>query len=270
MKDAGKMDNEDSQADDHASQVDEGVERRGKGPQNHRTVDRVTQIVEEVVYHPGLTFAELARALDAPKSSVYGFLQGLLAKGWLYEQNRRFYLGPAVYGLTLASGRMRADLVSHEDMAKLHSETGITVFLGVRAGHDIISIAEFGSHAIADFEARSSIRRTLIGTAAGKALLTTMPQAEVEAYLRTRPPADADRVATYLAEYQTIRRTRIATNLRLGGTRFAIAACIRDGAGDAVAAVTLVGPTEELQPREEELGALLLKRIDSWSRKRQR
>ena len=32
-------------------------------PQPHRTVDRVTRILEEVVYKPGMTFAELVRAL---------------------------------------------------------------------------------------------------------------------------------------------------------------------------------------------------------------
>jgi CRP-like cAMP-binding protein len=36
------------------------------------------RILEEVVYKPGLTFAELARALNAPKSSVHGFIRGLL------------------------------------------------------------------------------------------------------------------------------------------------------------------------------------------------
>ena len=57
-------------------------ERPARVPMNHRTVDRVTRILEEVVYMPGMTFAELARALDAPKSSVHGFLSGLLAQGW--------------------------------------------------------------------------------------------------------------------------------------------------------------------------------------------
>jgi DNA-binding IclR family transcriptional regulator len=85
------------------------VVRPARVPQNHRTVDRVTRILEQVVYNPGMTFAELARALDAPKSSVHGFVQGLLANGWLYETNRRFYLGPAVYALTLARGHIRQD-----------------------------------------------------------------------------------------------------------------------------------------------------------------
>jgi DNA-binding IclR family transcriptional regulator len=71
-------------------------------------VERATPILETVVYRPGITLAALARALEAPKSSVHGFVRGLLAEGWLYEQDHRFYLGPAVYGLALASGHIRA------------------------------------------------------------------------------------------------------------------------------------------------------------------
>ena len=244
-----------------------GSPRKVRKTTNHRTVDRVTQIVEEVVFNPGMTFAELARALGAPKSSVYGFIQGLRAKGWLYEQDRRFYLGPAVHGLTLASGHLRAGLVSHEDMAQLNRDTGVTAFLGVRAGDNLISIAEAGSDAIVDFEARSKIRRTLIATAAGKVLLAMLPPAEVEAYLRTRGETEQEMVTSFLNEYQEIRKTGLATNYRLSGTRFAIAACVRDKSREVVAAVTLVGRTEDVEPRVKELSALLLKRVESWSRK---
>ena len=134
-----------------------------RAPQNHRTVDRVTRILEEVVYSPGLTFAELVRALDAPKSSVHGFIRGLLAKGWLHQEQHRFYLGPAVYGLTLASGHIRAGLVTQQDLAALHDETNLPAYLGVQAGDHLIYVAEAGSDAIGRFDAQSNIRRTLSG-----------------------------------------------------------------------------------------------------------
>src|SRR5688572_15189930 len=92
------------------------AERSQREPQNHRTIDRVTRILEEVVYTPGITFSELVRALGASKSSVHGCIRGLLTKGWLYEEQRGFYLGPAVYGLTLASGRSRAGQVTYEEL----------------------------------------------------------------------------------------------------------------------------------------------------------
>src|SRR2546422_6851686 len=99
-------------------------------PPHHRTVDRITGILETVVYRPGITFSELARALDAPKGSVHGLISGLLATGWLYEEEHRFHLGPAVYALMLAGGHIRAGLVTHADLALLHEQTGAAVFLG--------------------------------------------------------------------------------------------------------------------------------------------
>ena len=129
--------------------------------ENHRTVDRVTRILEEVVYNPGMTLAELTRALDAPKSSVHGFVHGLLAKGWLYEANRGFYLGPALYGLTLVSGYLHAGLVSRADLEALNKKSGLAVFLGVPANEYLIYVATVGDDPVAGYDARSNIRRTL-------------------------------------------------------------------------------------------------------------
>lgn len=239
--------------------------RSARVPQNHRTVDRVTRILEEVVYKPGMTFAELARALDAPKSSVHGFLSGLLAKGWLYEQDHRFFLGPAVYGLTLASGHIRAGLVTHADLAALHKATGVAVFLGVQAGDHLIYVAEAGIDAVAGFEARTNIRRTVLATAGGKALLAQRPDAEREAYLRRRNSEEAEHVEHFLNEFEQIRKSRIATNVRMAGSRFAIGATVKNQVGEAVAAITLVGPTAQVQPRVKKLSDVLLKHVDSWA-----
>jgi DNA-binding IclR family transcriptional regulator len=232
--------------------------RPGREPQMHRTVDRVTQILEEVVYHPGMTFAEVARALGAPKSSVYGFIQGLLAKGWLYEDDRRFYLGPAVYGLTIASGHIRAGMVTQEDLTALHEAARVAVFLGVQAGDHLIYIGEAGGDAISGIEARSSIRRTLLGTAGGRALLAAWPAEELRTFLSRRGPDEAEEVETFLGQYEQIRQTRIATNIRLAGTRFALGTTVRDKSGAAVASITLVGRTQDLQPRAKKLGDTLL------------
>jgi DNA-binding IclR family transcriptional regulator len=205
--------------------------------------------------------------LNAPKSSVHGFIRGLLAKGWLYEADHRFYLGPAVYGLTLASGHIRAGLVTHADLVALHEETGLAAFLGVQAGDHLIYVAEAGSDAIASFEARSNIRRTLLVTAGGKALLAARSDAEREAYLRRRGVDEADLVDTFLSEHEEIRRTRIATNIRLSGTRFAIATAVHNQSGEAVAAITLLGPTSDVQPRVKALGKMLIRHVDSWSQR---
>jgi DNA-binding IclR family transcriptional regulator len=235
-----------------------------RAPQHHRTVDRVTRILEEVVYNPGMTFAELVRALDAAKSSVHGFIRGLLANGWLYEAQGRYYLGPAAYSLTLASGHIRAGLVTHADLAALHEETGVAVFLGVQAGDHLMYIAEAGSDSITGFEARSNIRRPMLATAGGKALLVARSDGVCESYLRRQWATEADLVDLFLVEYAEIKTTRIATNLRRGSTRFGIATVVHDPSGEAVASVTLVGPTAEVQPRVKELAKRLIRHVDAW------
>ena len=63
---------------------------------------------------------------------------------------------------------------------------GLAAFLGVQAGDHLIYIAEAGSDHVAGFEARSNIRRTLLVTAGGKALLAARSEAERESYLRRR------------------------------------------------------------------------------------
>lgn len=245
---------------------DSALAEQGKrDPQNHRTVDRVTRILEEVVYHPGMTFGELVRVLDYPKSSVHGFVQGLLAKGWLYEDRNRFYLGPAIYGLTLASGHVRADFVTYADLLALHEATGLAVFLGVQAGDHLIYIAEAGIDPVEGFAARTNIRRTLLMTAAGKALLAEQADADRLSYLRRRGAAEREMVDHFLGEIEEIRTTRIATN-RIN-KRFAISTCVRNLAGTAVAAVTLVGAEQTVKPNVEELSKTLLKAVGAWSKR---
>lgn len=238
------------------------------GPKNHRTIDRVTQILEEVVYHPGIGFAELARSLGAAKSSVHGFIRGLQAKGWLYEVDRRFYLGPAIYGLTLASGHIRAGQVSQADLDALHKDTGMTVFLGVEAGEHLIYIGESGTDALTGFAARSNIRRQLINTAGGKALLAVKADADRDSYLRRLQTVDGEAVSEFLAEFAEIRKTGVARNFRHHGAQIAFASVVRNQAGDSVAVAVLVGQTVEVEPREDKVRKALLKHVASWTRRK--
>lgn len=242
-------------------------EELDRGPHNHRTIDRVTQILEQVVYNPGMTFAELSRALEAPKSSVHGFIRGLLAAGWLHQDSNRFYLGPALYGLTLVGGHLRAGSVTDSDLHELHDATGVTVFLGVTAGDSLIYVSEVGAELLAGFAARTNIRRNLLKTAGGKALLAEWPAEQRESYLRRRGRETPQDLEEFLGEFDDIRQTRIARNFLHNGTRFGLATVVHDKSGNAVAEVTLVGRSDAMLPREKKLKTLLLKHVDRWERR---
>lgn len=230
-------------------------------PANHRTVDRVTQIVEEVVAQPGISFSEIARSLGAAKSSVHGFLKGLVARGWLLERDGGFYVGPAVYALTLASGSIRAGAISFDDLRLLHERTGAAAFLGVRAGDSLVYVAEIGNDPQTGFAVQTDIRRPLLRTAGGKALLAEMPLIDMNAFLRRRPAEEAADVDKFLSEYSQIKESRLARNLTKSGTWMAIATAIRDRNSEAVGAVILVGHRDDIEPRANEIGTTLLTNV---------
>jgi DNA-binding IclR family transcriptional regulator len=102
-------------------------------------------------------------------------------------------------------------------------------------------------------------------TAAGKALLAEQADADRLSYLRRRDADEREMVDHFLGEIEEIRTTRIATN-RIN-KRFAIATCVRNLAGTAVAAVTLVGAEQVVKPNVEELRKTLLKAVGAWSKR---
>jgi DNA-binding IclR family transcriptional regulator len=250
--------------------VPERARKVRQEPKNHRTIDRVTEILEHVAYNPGITFSELSRKMDAAKSSVHGFVSGLLAKGWLYQHDDGLYTGPTVYGLILANDHHRVGFVSFEDLRALHKETGATVFLGTQAGNDLIYIAEVGHDPVLGFEGQAEVRRDLLKTAGGKALLAAQPAEDCSRFLRRRSAEageTADDVQKFVTEVSEIRRTGFAFNFRPNANRYAIATVVRSSGPGALAAVTLVGPNEEMRPRQEELCAALSKHVKRWTAK---
>jgi len=229
-----------------------------RGPQTHRTVDRVTQIVEEVTYNPGLTFSELARAVGAPKSSVYGFVRGLCTTGWLYEADHKFYLGPALLGLTLASGHLRAGAVSQADLDALHEATHATVFLGVQAGDHLIYVGVAGTDELTGFAARTNIRRDLLATAGGRVLLAHASDRDRDGYLRRRNVDAPELVSRFLRDLRGILASGVAENTRHDGAQFALAAVVRNQFGEVAGELTLVGRADDLVPRKEQLREVLV------------
>lgn len=238
---------------------------------NHRTIDRVVQILEAVVHRPGTTFGELSRSLDMPKSTLHGFLNGLLANGWVYEQQDgsqyRLFLGPGVYGLILNSGQIRAGMVSNGDLYELQAKIKAEVYLGVQVGDQLIYVAEAGADPIAGFHPRHFIRRELLQSAGGKALLSAHSEPWLTDFLRKRPSTASDVISDFLSEVREIRATRIAKNYTQNRTRYALASPLRDSTGKAIASLTVVGSVEDILPRENDIIAQMLGHIDQWQRR---
>jgi DNA-binding IclR family transcriptional regulator len=180
----------------------------------HRTVDRVTGILETVSLSPrGVTLAELAIAMDAAKTSIQELTNGLLARGYLIEEERRFHLGPGPFILASRANKLAALSLDHEIVAELGKALGCTVLVGVRVGDAMIFTDYAGQESPSlTFAARTHARRPLYTSAAGKILLANVPDDEMHRLLDVAGPEHAGDVRQFLAELPEIRSRQLAFN----------------------------------------------------------
>lgn len=171
-------------------------------------------ILETVSLSPrGVTLAELAAALDAAKSSVQELTNGLLARGYLIEEERRFHLGPGPFILAARANKLAALSLDHQFVAELREVLGCTIFVGVRVGDAVVFTDYAGEESPSlTFVARTHARRPLYTTAAGKTLLANVPDDEMYRLLDLAGPEQAAAVRQFLAELPEIRSRRLAYN----------------------------------------------------------
>ena len=229
----------------------------------HRTVDRVTDILEAVSLSPrGVSLTELATALHAAKSSVQELTNGLLARGYLIEDERRFHLGPGPFILAARANRLAALSLDHHFVAELGTVLGCTVLVGVRVGDAIVFTDHWGEESPSlTFVARTHARRPLYTSAAGKTLLANVSDDEMNRLLDLAGPEQAAAVRQFLAELPDIRARRLAFNRGVTlGDAFAVATPLLTPDGSLIAAVTAAVDASEAD-RLDDIGEELKKAV---------
>lgn len=166
-------------------------------------------VLQAVADAPGpLSMVDLVRASGYPRGTVYRIVAALAQQGLIAEASGvggraapdpgavsagmkagatvRYGLGPRL--LQLASRAwsqldLRAALA--DDLQALRDETGETVHLSVPAGHEMIYIDKLESQGPVRMASRVGGRLALHCTAAGKAYLAALPDAQAEALVAT-------------------------------------------------------------------------------------
>src|SRR6185312_9054190 len=229
----------------------------------HRTVDRVIEILETVSLSPrGVTLAELAAALDAAKSSVQELTNGLLARGYLIEEDRRFHLGPGPFILAARANKLAALSLDHQFVAELGEVLGCTVLVGVRVGDAIVFTDLVGEESPSlTFVARTHARRPLSTSAGGKTLLASDPDGDMNRLLDLAGPEQAGEVRRFLTGLPEIRSRRLAFNRGVTLTdAFAVATPLLAPDGSLSAAISAAVDASEAD-RLDEIGEQLKKAI---------
>jgi DNA-binding IclR family transcriptional regulator len=234
-------------------------------PKHHRTVDRVTAILELVARSPhGLTLKQLATALEAPNSSILQLISGLVVRGYLSEDGKVYTLGPGAILLAHIARTPPVQRVPHSYLTAIHEESGLSVHLSVRLGDSHVAIDQVGLASKLDFLAWDGIRRPLLKTASGKIILANLVDVELHRLLKEAQTDSPEDVETFLVELPAIRAKGLAFNL--GQTEkdvFSVAAAARAKDGTFIGAVSLSGPPE-IRGELDDIGELLLTRVNDW------
>jgi DNA-binding IclR family transcriptional regulator len=236
---------------------------------HHRAVDRIAEILEAVVTErAGLTLTQLALRLDAPVSSVQKLVNGLVAVGYLEEDDKRFRLGAAPYLLAMRSGQRLVSTVGHGDLVDLHQRSGLSAVLAVRTGDTSVYADWAGTDDPFNYLTVQQLRTPLPDTAVGRILLAFMPDRERHELVAARFPDRSDALAL-LTELSSVREagyTMGDSGPMLRGIASVAAPVWEQGL--VVGAVALAGPHDKAVDRLPELVDLLLDALHKFSRRR--
>jgi DNA-binding IclR family transcriptional regulator len=229
---------------------------RDSAGREHRTVTRVTTILEAAAAHPdGVKLTALSTLLDAPKSSVHGLVSGLLATGYLVDRDGAYVLGPAVSLLPQPS-KPSVLANAHRSLETLATQCNETSTLSLLVGGSVayVDIVE-STHSIR-YSAPLRVRRPLYPTSSGKCFLAHMTAGQRNSYLN-ETISDAAALGTIQDELDCVRRDGVAYNR--GETVpdvFAVASpvLVRNR---AVACLSIAGPRQRMEGAIESLAGVV-------------
>jgi len=222
----------------------------------HRTVSRVTAILEAVSARGPLRVYELSAELDAPNTSVFGLVKGLVATGYLVEDQDGYRLGPAV-GALLLPARPDLETATKSAMEELRDTFAETAMVGVAVGDSLLYVASAESPQRIRYSAPMQLRRPLYPPSAGKVILAHRSEKRRQRYLASLD-LDASRLEAAMAELDLVRTSGVAFNR--GETLPDVSAAARPilSGGEVVGALAVAGPTPRIEPRLEEIAEALV------------
>lgn len=231
----------------------------------HRTVARVMAILELVLGSEdrGMRLGDLATAIQAPKSSVHVLAKGLVAEGYLREFDGRYFTGPAVFSLHLASSTSVTALYRHT-LESLSRQWDETAMLATLVGDTLVYVDAVEPNAFIRAAPQLNQRFALWPRSAGKCFLAFMDDRRLQSYLkRHHGAAEHEAMRSELAH---VRETRIGVNVgESPAGHIGIATPIIHGMGPPAIALAVAGPGPRMQDKVDDVAASLLSAAEQLS-----
>lgn len=231
----------------------DAASRHGSLHEPVKSADRSLALLELLAARAeGVTFGEITAALALPRSSAHGLLQTLIARGYVEqtdptaERDRRYRLGLRLAELSAGYYRGHGALAhARAAVGQLAARTGETCHLVVLDGTEAVYLhAEEASHDVR-LAPPAGRRRPAHLTAAGKALLAGLDDAEVRR--RFAGAIDAAELEGLLRELDETRKVGHAHDVEqaVAGVH-CVAAPVVDASGAHAAALSISVPTPRL------------------------
>lgn len=256
------------------SRPEAGLKRAGAGATRERSLDRMAQVLDFLhAYQRPIGTAELARSIDAPRSTVYNLVRSLLDLGILETagEDGRVFFGQKLYlwGLDymrenplVRRGREAVDRISHE--------TGETAELCMlqNGRYTIVHMCP----GLRPFRISSAVglQIPLPWTASGRLLLSDMARADVDALIGDEDFALPDgriiaREEFHAAMADARRAGHSITSGLVDAFTKCIAAPVFGAEGQVMATLCFVVSMETAETRVAELVDLLVARAAALS-----
>ncbi len=248
--------------------------------QGGQVVARIASILRELSARgaDGMRTTELAATVGLTRPTAYRLLRSLAAEGFvdLDPTTARWLLGPELFVMgTVAAGRYDVTAMAAPFVQRLAALTGESAFFSVRRGDETVCLLrEEGSFPVRSFVLYEGVRFPLGVASAGLAILSFLPETEVDAYLRRAARLETDWGTAHSAEgiLARVRETRdrgyaVNPGLIVEGS-WGMGAAVFDGGGRPAYALSITGIESRFaDARRSTLGRLLLEEAHALSRR---
>ncbi|MXN66523.1 helix-turn-helix domain-containing protein [Stappia sp. GBMRC 2046] len=240
-----------------------------------QSLDRALDVLKIVASGSGMSLTEIARAGDQSQATCYRILT-TLSKHRIVEfdeTSQLWHIGLEAFRIGMSFlGRTRLAERSRPVMQRIMNETGETANLAILDRSEVIFVSQIETHEPIRAFFRPGTRGPGHASGIGKAILAFLPEEQVRKLMAEDLPRFTDTTITaredFMAELAEIRSRGFAVDNeeRTEGMR-CIAAPVFNAYGEAVAGVSLSGPSVRVRPgRDLEFGALIRRAADEITR----
>ena len=221
-------------------------------PSTIQALDKGLHLLHELARRGTVTLTDLAERLDMPPSSTHRILTTLQSRGFAYLDDTTQEWSIGIEAFRVGSAYLvRTNLVeaAMKTMRRLMEETGETANLAIADEGDVVFIAQVETHNPIRAFFRPGSRGPLHSSGIGKALLASMAEDKADAIIAaSQLERHTDKTLSSAQSLQAdleLTRTRgwsLDNEERYLGMR-CVAATIHNAYGEAVAGISISGPT---------------------------